>query len=332
MRRYLTLSICLFSLSCFAQPEKGEDASVKTIFGTFYKNVKHMDRRINYHAQVMIGGCNYEVLINDYPVDRYFGPANGSLSGSVPINIAILRPGLQTWKIRVYPVRNRVEKQGKVTLESQAEIQDGARVALRIEGIRFKVNGDVEKRFGKVMEFSAPLEKDQQTGQSKFADAGQAFVEYSGTFQADVPYELPGWSESEDLTKTDTLALKQALVDTYQQFASWLQEGDLEQMAVAKLKAEEEKAQAYFYDERTNKDFVSTFIERWGQPGLQMQPLENFKLSFYGDGKLVTLTDVIDGGSPLWGNYKLPNGAYKHNTYFLYFHRPKGKQTLQIIR
>lgn len=98
-------------------------------------------------------------MINDYPVDRYFGPGDGSSSGSTPINIAILKPGIQKWKIKVYPVRDRKEVNGEVTLVPQNIIQPGARVEMEIEGVRFSENGDIEKRFGKVVKFEAPLKK-----------------------------------------------------------------------------------------------------------------------------------------------------------------------------
>lgn len=33
------------------------------------------------------------------------------------------------------------------------------------------------------------------------SDAGKPYIEYSGTFQADVPYTLSGWENSTDLSK-----------------------------------------------------------------------------------------------------------------------------------
>lgn len=316
----------------YGQPNGTMEVETKTAMSELYKHVRYFDQRINYHAQVAIGGCNYEVLINDYPVDRYFGPANGTVSGSVPINTAILKPGVQTWKIRIYPVRDPVEKDGQVTLVPQSSISEGARASMTIEGIRFKENGDIEKRFGEVLAFEAPLKKDDETGASLFGDAGKPFVEYSGTFEADVPYELTGWENSGDLTAEDSLALKQELLAAYQQFHGWLQAGDLENIAMAKLGAEKEKAQALFYDKNTNDHFLANFTGRWGQPGLDMQPLKDPQLRLYGNGKLATLIDVVDNGSPLWGNYQLDNGNYRHNTYLLYFHRPKGKDKLEVIR
>ena len=63
----------LFCLQGCGQNNKAMDEKVEEIFGSFYKDVKHYDQRINYHANIFIGGCNYEILINDFPVDSYYG-------------------------------------------------------------------------------------------------------------------------------------------------------------------------------------------------------------------------------------------------------------------
>ena len=331
MYKYLILIISLISLQNCGQNKETMDVKATETLGNLYKDVKHQDKRINYQAMIFIGGCNYEVFINDYPVDRYFGPGDGSASGSSPINIAILKPGIQTWKIKIYPVRDRAEVNGEIKLVPQENIQPGARVEMDIEGVRFNPNGGIEKRFGKIVEFEAPLKKDN-SGQNAFGDAGKPYIEYTGTFQADVPYTMPGWENSTDLTAMDPTVLKQQLLKEYQKFHGWLQNGNLDQIASHKLNAEKEVAQAYFYDKKTNEAFVTKFQQIWGQKNLQMQPLENYKVAIYGNGKLATLIDEVDNGSPLWGNYEVGDNQFKHNSYFLYFHIPKGKKELEVIR
>lgn len=332
MYKYLILAITLISLQSCGQNKENMDVKSTEILGNLYKDVKHQDQRINYQAMIFIGGCNYEVLINDYPVDRYFGPGNGSASGDSPINIAILKPGTQTWKIRVYPSRDRKDVNGETTLVPQDAIQPGARVEMDIEGVRFAANGDIEKRFGKVVEFTAPVKLDNTTGKNMLSDAGKPYTEYSGTFQADVPYTLVGWENSTDLRSVDSTVLQQQLVKEYKKFHGWLQDNDVDQIAARKLVSEKEIAQAYFYDKATNDRFLAEFMQRWGQKNLKMQPLENYKVAIYGDGKIATLIDVIDNGSPLWGNYEVGEDQFKHNTYLLYFHIPKSKKELELIR
>lgn len=137
--------------------------------------------------------------------------------------------------------------------------------------------------------------------------------------------ELP-----ENLINKDLL--QQKLLKEYQKFNGLLQSRNLNSIIKEKLDAEKEISQAFFYDKKTNEKFLSNFLERWGQENLKMQPLENYKLNIYGNGKIATLIDVVDGGSPLWGNYEVKNGKFKNNTYLLYFHIPKGKKELEVIR
>ncbi len=136
------------SLQSCGQNTKTMNDNATEILGSLYKDVKYYDQRINYHADIFIGGCNYEVLINDFPVDSHFGPGDGAMNTSIPINTAILHKGEQTWKIRVYPVHDNKEMNGGGTaMIARPAIQDGARVEIKIEGVRFKENGSLEKKF-----------------------------------------------------------------------------------------------------------------------------------------------------------------------------------------
>ncbi|MCL1669787.1 hypothetical protein M2T82_17145 [Elizabethkingia ursingii] len=305
---------------------------VNELWGDLYKDVKYRNERVNYHAMIFIGGCNYEVLINDFPVDRYFGPGNGSASGSIPINTAILKSGVQTWKIRIYPVHDSKEVNGKVTMVPRPLIEDGARVEMDIEGIRFTESGGIEKRFGKVVDFQAPLTNDERTGKKILADHGKPYVEYTGTFQADVPYRLNGWEQGEDLSKLNKDNLEKELLKKYNEYKGWLQNGDLDKIAKSKLNAEKEEAQALYFNKKLNDQYISEFTTSWGRKNITVQPLENYSLKFYGDGKVVALISNVYKKSPLWASFKDEESNNNYTIYNLYFYIPKGKKELEVIR
>ncbi|MDE5436830.1 hypothetical protein KRE40_10845 [Elizabethkingia meningoseptica] len=333
MYKYLILIISLISLQSCGQNNKAMDGKATESLGNLYKDVKYYDQRINYHADIVIGGCNYEVLINDFPVDSYYGPGNGAVNTSIPINTAILHKGEQTWKIRVYPVHDNKEVNGGTAMIARPAIQDGARVEIKIEGVRFKENGSVEQSFGRIVDFKAPTKKDDKTGKNIFADTDKPYVEYSGTFNTETPYSLTGWEKSEDLTKIDSTALTQQLLKEYQKFHQWIQNKDLNAIAQATLTEKKEYAQALFFDKKDNDNMVNSFMKGWGQKGLTMYPIENYKIKIYGDGKLVTLQRADHIGDPvLAGWYMNDNNARKLKTFSLYFHIPKGKKELEVIR
>lgn len=332
MYKYLILIISLISLQSCGQNNKAMDEKVNELWGNLYKDVKYKEAKVNYQALVFIGGCNYELLINDFPVDRYFGEGNGAASGSVPINTAILNKGEQTWKIRVYPVHDSKEVNGKVTMVPRPFLQPGARVELSIEGMRFKDNGDIENKLGKVVDFAAPLKKDDNSGQNILADAGKPYVEYTGTFQADVPYNLKGWKEGEDLSKMDPKKLEQQVLNQFKTFGGWIQNGNLDKIAEAKLNAEKEEAQALFFTKSLNDQYINDFITSWGRKNLKVEPIENYSLQFYGDGKIVSLVSNAYKKSPLWASFKNENDEANYTIYSLYFYIPKGKTELEVIR
>lgn len=321
----------LFLQSC-AQSNNEMNKQTTQALGNLYKDVQHYDQRINYHADIFIGGCNFEVLINDFPFERYFDVGNGAISTSIPINTAILKSGTQTWKIRIYPIHDVKQINGIIAKVPRASIQEGARVEIKIGRIRYKENGDIGKQFEKVLDFKAPLIKDEKTGKNKLADAGKTYTEYSGTFEANVPYNLSGWQNSEDLRDIDAETLKQEVAKEYEKMSKWIEDRNLINIAEAKLKSKKEEAQALFYNNTENAEYITDFIDTWGHSNIKMQPLENYSLQYYGDGKVVTLISNVYKKSPLWATFKDDKNQDNYLIYTLYFHRPKGKTTLEIIR
>ena len=244
---------------------------VKELWGGLYKDVKNRDKAISYRAIYFIGGCNFELLINGFPVMRYYGEGDGAMNASLPINTAILNKGEQRWKIRVFPVHDISETDGKAISISRPTIDTGARVEMSIEGVRFTKGEGVQKITGKVVNFEAPLKKDERTGNNVFADAGKPYVEYSGTFYAEVPYELEGWQNSVDLSKEDPKLLEAELLKEYEKYKKWIQNRELDKIAKAKLNAKKEDAQASFYNKQTNEEYINDFIQIWGRENLKMQ-------------------------------------------------------------
>jgi len=333
MIKYFIVIISLIGLQSCGQNKETMDAKGTENLGNLYKEVKFQNDKINYHADIFIGGCNYEILINDFPVDSYYGPGNGAMNTSIPINTAILNKGEQTWKIRVYPVHDSKEVNGVSTMVPRPAIQDGARVEIKIEGFKFSDNGNIEKSFGRIVDFKAPTKKDENSGKNILADEGKPYVEYTGKFTTDTPYTLEGWKNGQDLTKLDSSVLQQKLIKEYEKFRQWIKDGNMDAIANATLKEKKEYAQALFFDEKDNKALVQSFEKGWGQKGLTMYPLENYKMKFYGDGKLVTLERTDHVGDPvLAGWYMNENDQRKMKTFTLYFQIPKGKTELEVIR
>ncbi|WP_367209180.1 hypothetical protein [Sphingobacterium sp. R2] len=70
-------------------------------------------------------------------------------------------------------------------------------------------------------------------------------------------------------------------------------------------------------------------------PTFKVEPIRDFTLKLYGDGKLVCLEHSsldlrLRGGSAIWGKYKGNTGGTFARFLSLYLYIPKGKDTFEI--
>ncbi|PKB41923.1 hypothetical protein AX016_0077 [Cellulophaga sp. RHA19] len=308
------------SVACNSQV----NPEVQEIFSNLGENVIANDEA--YNANIWIGACSYEVLINDMRVDYFFGRLNGTISGSIPINPYILKTGWQTWTIRVYP-----EWKDRSFFDTNG-ISEGALVELQINKYKYKPNGDVETLYE-----SEKFERKKPEGDydAKFPDAGKPYVEYKGKFYAEVPYELEGWSNSQDLSKEDKDELFEELLKEYNTYRDLITNKELPEIARNIHKMKKERAITNSDSNEEVQETIANFIKLWGQD-MTMYPIENVALKMYGNGKVVALERFdVRGETPLIGQYWLEKDGGKHDTanvFSLYFHRPKGSSKLEVIR
>ncbi|MGY0040481.1 hypothetical protein [Pedobacter sp. NJ-S-72] len=260
------------------------------------------------------------------PVYRYAGnDGSGSIGLSAPINTNILKSGLQTWEVRVFPP----ELNGK----RLTSLPEGVKLELSIEILKFRADG-VDQGAVPVKLIETP--KKEKDGKQIYADAGKPFMVYRGTFNAEVPYELEGWAKSVDLAKEDSTALKKELIAEYEKYRGWLQHHDGDKLANGVLKREKETAQSLFYDKAMNDDFLKTFLSTYITEKLTMYPLEHYKMVFSGNGKMVSLERVDHIYDPALAGWYLVKKDDEEtnmlNTYYLNFHRPKAGSGLEVIR
>lgn len=326
IQRLALFFLSMISLNSCGQRQKISKEmkeKVHNILGNIHKEVKHHKQAINYQAKYSIGGCNFELLINDFPIEIHYGEGDGMMSASAPINTSILKSGTQTWRIKMYPIHK-----GGVPVDSI--IKPGARAELKIEKIKFKDNGDIADS-ETVFEFEAPLTRKNEFSHWEFADAGKPYVEYSGTFEAKVPYELTGWSNSVDLTKEDNKALEKELLGEYKKIHNWIQNKEIDNIVEAKLQAEKDYAQALFFNKEKSIKNANVIIDNWGRDNIKMQPMDNYSVKYFGEGRIVLLTSNYDNKSVLWGKYIDKDGDNAYSVFEIYFHRPEKGKNLKIV-
>lgn len=218
----------------------------------------------NYYAvSFMSNGCNFEIWVNDLKVTEYFD--SGGFSGMAPINSYILKSGQQRIKVRLFPVKGHEEK-GILSAKP-----------LWIE-LRCKPDpsGDLDS---------------YKTFLANFIPAvpvGQPYFEYETTFDAEVPYELQGWGDCEDLRNDPDL--KAAVIARMTELGNLLLErkfrmySDLEAVSLA-----ETSFSFYLPYEETEQEMRQLYESVAEGKYTRLKPMEECTLVFQADGRLVSL-------------------------------------------
>lgn len=318
MRRiFMYLLVGSSLLSCGQEKKEINNPS---LIPELYKSVKFSDHKANYRANIRVGACNFTLLVNDVPVAQYFEESGGTFTTTAPINNVILKSGQQTYRLILYP--------GYTEGKPAKALSENLTVDITIEG--FAYNGSAIKKIG------TPISLVSVSGkQQNYRQAGQPSAVFEGVFNIDVPYELTGWSKSKDLTKEDPNKLLQEIFASYKEYSNILTTRDSVRLSNLVYQKEKEYAQALFLDRNETQkqwDSYSTMIRA---TRLKMEPLENYKLRFYGNGRLVTLerTDYPFIGQPaLRADVTDAKGEEYIEYYINYFHKKKGSDHLELIR
>jgi len=331
MKRYLSLLLFFIVIvhACHSQNKEEMEAEVNSLLSNLYKEVQYQDESINYQMQITIGGCGFEVLVNDLDVYRDPDPGNGELEGSISMNIGInnniLKSGLQTWEVRVYPISN--------IAFSLDTLSENISLTIRINAVRYHDKG-VTQLVEPIYLLETPLV--EKKSKLVYADAGKPMMVYKGTFEAKVPYELVGWSKSRDLRRMDQDKLFAMLLNEYRVFSSYIKEGELDHIAKTVKRSYEDRAQYLFFTKEDNENQMDIFNKAYSRPKLKVYPLENYKMTFWGDGRMVTLERIdYKFNSALIAEYPVMRREkedIENISYNLFFHIPEGSDQLEIIR
>lgn len=158
------------------------------------KRIKRYPSEPIYYLRINKQNCLIEILVNDvrqltdYELSNYVTP--DEIAG------LILKSGKQSVTVRMYPVEDLInESLGKEGPPIDT-LMDNSSVAISV--IRLDNNSPKGLNDEVVVTKNLSPSKD-----GRFLGAGLPFYEYSFTFQAEVPYELEGWTKGQDLRKLD---------------------------------------------------------------------------------------------------------------------------------
>ncbi|MCU7619292.1 hypothetical protein NZ698_19095 [Chryseobacterium sp. PBS4-4] len=146
-----------------------------------YKN----DKRPIYILGLNVPG-SHEVYVNDILIDFENEPSMHNYGAD--INPYILKSGTYTFKVRVYPT---VGEENGITPETAKFIK----VSLDTAERNLSGKGGtrtIPDTYQVLQSFSVPK-----------IDKPLPFIDITGSFKIEVPYELEGWNKGQDLSKMD---------------------------------------------------------------------------------------------------------------------------------
>lgn len=312
-----TIIISLLTL-CTLQSCAQNEAKTNTSVTDLYKEVQFKEQKITYRAGIEVAACNFQLLINDVPVAQNFGSVQGTFNTSSPINSVLLKGGKQSFKLILYP--------GFQDSKQLSVLSENVKARITIEALKYEGSG--------VKTITSPYAIiEVPSAAQPFTFAGKFTAVYEGTFTADLPYELTGWSKSQDLRKENPEALLKQVLATYKQFSSSITNKDEKGLEAMVYNKEKNYAQMMFLDQQATAHQWESYKRNFTDEGLEMLPVERYQLKFYGEGRLVILerTDVANFGEPaLRARYK-EQGRNMINAFFLYLHKSEGSGKLEVI-
>ncbi|GAA6766955.1 hypothetical protein [Flavobacterium johnsoniae] len=295
-------------------------------------NIKKYDYEPIYDLDVETQ-YNYDIWINDILIlSKRFNdmPYFGTIATPT-----ILKSGTQKVKIKIYPYIPFVSE-GEKSLPQEKYLKNGVQFTLKIEQSSWLKGGGGREEPKEIFIYKLPLYEEGNNGEedrSKPIDySKKTELTKEFTFVAKVPYELEGWENSEDLTKIDSLELKEKVLNFYQNFRQAFEDGDSDAYINYISKAEYRMFQCYYLTPEEGLRDSNKWVD-FASKGKTFEPIESGRLQFSGDGKIVS----IRGINPWDKNegvlrYRYKKGPFNYVLVFdIFLHKPKGAKDFEIV-
>ncbi|NOW94799.1 hypothetical protein [Mucilaginibacter sp. SG564] len=302
--------LAIASTSCSQNNSKPlNKEKIKQDWQNMYKLVKTYDQNPRVILDFSAYHCTYQILINDVPA--LTNTEEGDINGSVfPVSDLILKSGPQSITIRLYPAM-------KGDYQSEPSLTDKSKMSIKVK------IGDYSKQYPEDFKTLYTLETPD------IKQTNLPYAEYKGSFEAEVPYSLKGWSDGVLLQKEDQQKLLKETLTVFEQYRKANETHDVYTIADMLYKRQVENSQAFFISTKEKNDTFWPKLEE-SKEIISMYPIEKYKMAFFGNGHIVALVrtdNEFRGKSVIIGETKdlvsvLP----------IYLYRPGTGAPLEIIR
>ena len=293
------------------------------------KQVKHYSSEKIYKIRYANNECYFEMFLDDV---RVIKSNNNVISNTATeINHLISKSGKHTITYKMYPLGEAKEFYNEVF----NTFTDNTDLDFKFKSYDMKNEDAQDKEY---MRYAVPKTEEKVTenySKYKFVATGKTYYEGSFDIEVDVPYTLNfPFENAQDLRKMDKKQLEEKLLKKYKEVAQVYQNKELDNIARLEFNSLRDLyVSNYDTKETIAENLNPLFKEIYRSKSFQVQPIENYKLEFFADGKLVALMqDTMDnrfrGQNALWAKVDYDGGL---RPIFLnrYYYIPQGETEFQ---
>ena len=295
------------------------------------KQVKNYPSERIYGLGYSNDNCYFDIFVDGIRAYRY--PGRGVVgSTAIEINELLFHSGKHTISYKMYPLYT-LEEEGVTT--TQNTLVDDSYVALDVYSYNLKDKNEGDIFYAKYGTPNIAIKNAQGDTIYKFAGSGKAYYEGSFEVELEVPYQLqPPFATAQDLRKMDQKLLMTKLLAKYKEVWQIYKNRELDNIARIEFDNLKNLFVSTYADIETIRENWNAYYEIYKKAPLEMQPIANYKLEFFADGKLVALMlDTKDnnlrGNTALWAKIEYEGDI--HPLFFnSYFYIPQGETEFKV--
>lgn len=294
------------------------------------KQVKHYPSEKVYKIRYSNDNCYFEMFVDGIRVHKLF--VRGG-STAIEVSDLLFHSGKHTISYKMFPLYTLEEEDTTIT---QNTLVNNSYVTLELCSYDLKNEDAEDISYAKYGTPNIAIKNAQGDTIYKFAGAGKTYYEGSFEVELEVPYQLqPSFATAQDLRKMDQKLLMTKLLAKYKEVWQIYKSRELDNIARLEFDKSKDYAISHYESKETTKEDWEVFYNIFKNNNtLEMQPLENYKLEFFADGKLVALMlDTKDnrfrGNTALWAKVDYKGGV---RPLFLnrYFYIPQGETEFKV--
>ncbi|WP_311330998.1 hypothetical protein [Capnocytophaga sputigena] len=295
------------------------------------KQVKHYPSEKVYKIRYSNDNCYFEMFVDGIRVHKLF--VRGG-STAIEVSDLLFHSGKHTISYKMFPLYTLEEEDTTIT---QNTLVNNSYVTLELCSYDLKNEDAEDISYAKYGTPNIAIKNAQGDTIYKFAGAGKTYYEGSFEVELEVPYQLqPSFATAQDLRKMDQKLLMTKLLAKYKEVWQIYKNRELDNIARLEYDSLKDLFISHYATPKTIKENWAVIYDNYKNGTFEIQPIENYKLEFFADGKLAALMldtkdNKIRGNTVLWAKLIYENGEFGMPVFFnRYFYIPQGETEFKV--